>query len=239
MLPKIDLPIYEIKLPSSGKPVKIRPFVVREEKLLLIALESGDEREIIETTKQIVNNCLVDKVDIDKLPFFDVDYIFIALRAKAVGDTIDVKYTCYNEVDGTSCDNTFPAKIDVMNYTLLKDENIKDKIQLTGTLSVKMRYPSYTVMRLLDSDMSNFDKKINIIAECVDIVADKEKVYTRKDYTNDELIDFIENLPQQQYKRLEEFVDNFPSFIITSKATCPKCKYEHTLDYRDFTDFFV
>jgi len=102
-----------------------------------------------------------------------------------------------------------------------------------------MRYPSYTVMRLLDSDMPNFDKKINIIAECVDVVADKEKVYTRKDYTNDELIDFIENLPQQQYKRLEEFVDNFPSFVITSKATCPKCKYGHTLDYRDFTDFFV
>jgi len=127
MLPKIDLPIYEIKLPSSKKLVKIRPFVVREEKLLLMALESGDEKEIIETTKQIVNNCLVDKVDIDKLPFFDVDYIFIALRAKAVGDTIDVKYTCYNEVDGKSCDNTFPAKIDVMNYTLIKDDNIKDK----------------------------------------------------------------------------------------------------------------
>lgn len=239
MLPKIDLPIYEIKLPSSGKPLKVRPFVVKEEKLLLMALESSDEREIIETTKQVVNNCIIDKIDIDKIPFFDVDYIFIALRAKSVGESIDVKYTCYNEVNGISCDTTFPAKIDVMNYTLIKNENIKDKIQLTGSLSVKMKYPSYTVMRLLESDMGNFDKKINIIAECIDVVADKDKVYTRKDYTNEELIDFIENLPQQQYKKLEEFIDNFPTFSITSKAVCPKCKFEHELDYRDFTDFFV
>lgn len=239
MLPKIDLPIYEIKLPSSGKPLKVRPFVVKEEKLLLMALESSDEKDIIETTKQVVNNCIVDKIDIDKIPFFDVDYIFIALRAKSVGENIEVKYTCYNEVDGGICNNTFPAKIDVMNYTLIKNENIKDKIQLTGSLSVKMKYPSYTVMRLLESDMANFDKKINIIAECIDVVADKDKVYTRKDYTNEELVDFIENLPQQHYKKLEEFIDNFPTFSITSKAVCPKCKFEHELDYRDFTDFFV
>jgi len=239
MLPKIDLPIYEIKLPSSGKPLKVRPFVVKEEKLLLMALESSDEKDIIETTKQVVNNCIIDKIDIDKIPFFDMDYIFITLRAKSVGENIEVKYTCYNEVNGISCDNTFPAKIDVMNYTLIKNENIKDKIQLTGSLSVKMKYPSYTVMRFLESDMGNFDKKINIIAECIDVVADKDKVYTRKDYTNEELIDFIENLPQQQYKKLEEFIDNFPTFSITSKAVCPKCKFEHELDYRDFTDFFV
>ena len=94
-------------------------------------------------------------------------------------------------------------------------------------------------MRLFESDLGIFDKKINIFSECFDVVADKDKVYTRKDYTNEELIDFIENLTQQQYKKLEEFIDNFPTFSITSKAVCPKCKFEHELDYRDFTDFFV
>lgn len=239
MLPKIDLPIYELKLPSNGKTIKVRPFIVKEEKMLLMALESGEEKDIIEMTKQVVNNCLLDNIDIDKLPFFDVDYIFIALRAKSVGESIDIKYTCNNVVNDLRCGETFPAKIDVMNYKLIKNENITDRIQLTGTLSVKMKYPSYTVMRFLESNLGNFDKKINIIAECIDVIVDGEKVHTRKDYTTQELVDFIENLPHHHFKKLEEFVDNFPLFSITSEAVCPRCKFKHELDYRDFVDFFV
>ena len=113
-LPKIDLPVYELKLPSNNKQVKIRPFLVREEKLLLMAVESNDESEIINTTKQVINNCLIDSdVNIDALPFFDVDYMFVFLRAKSVGDNVEVQLTCNNETPEGICGNRFPAMVDI------------------------------------------------------------------------------------------------------------------------------
>lgn len=239
MLPKINLPTYEIKLPSNGKIINFRPFVVKEEKLLLMALESGDENEIIKTTKQIVNNCVLGDIDVDKLPFFDIDYIFIALRAKSVGESIEIKFTCNNVIPNTSnmCGTVFPANIDIVNCKIIKDDNIKDTIYLTGTMYVKMKYPSYTTMRTIFNDFE--DSNINMMAECIDMVVDGDTVYTKKDYTKEELYDFIDNLSQQQYKKLEQFINNFPSFVITSDATCPKCNFNHKLEYDDFTSFFA
>lgn len=239
MLPKIDLPTYEIKLPSTGKQISVRPFIVKEEKLLLMALESNDENEIVRTTKQIVNNCVVGTIDIDKLPFFDVDYIFIVLRAKSVGESIEIKFTCNNIIPETSmvCGTVFPANIDVTNCKIVKNESIKDMIPLTGKMSVKMRYPSYSTIRSVIEEFE--DSNINMISECIDMIVDGDNVYTRKDHTKEEILDFIENLPQQQYKKLEDFVNNFPSFVVTSSATCPKCKFNHELEYDDFTSFFV
>lgn len=240
MLPKIDLPTYEIRLPSNDQIIRIRPFVVKEEKLLLMALESGEESDIIQTTQQIVNNCVLDNIDIDTLPFFDVDYVFIALRAKSIGESIDIKFTCNHAVQETSrpCGEIFSAKIDISNYKVVKNENIVPKINLTSQMSVHMKYPSYSKMRKIMSNYDDFDKT-KIIAECIDMIVDGEKVYTRKDYTPQEMIDFVEGLPQQFYKRLEEFVDNFPSFVVISNTTCPRCRHEHEIEYKEFTSFFV
>jgi hypothetical protein len=242
MIPKVDLPIYELTLPSNGKKIRIRPFIVKEEKLLLMAVESNDEKTIIDTTKQILNNCVIDGQDfnIDKLPFFDIDYLFISLRAKSIGESVDINYTCNNITgSGNRCGNTFPAKIDVSNCSVIKDDTISKDIQLSSKMLVKMKYPNYTTMKLILENDNIINKKINIIAGSIEMIQDGDNVYTSKDFTKQELVEFIENLTQEQYRRLEYFVDNFPSFVITSQATCDACGYTHKLEYKDFASFFV
>jgi hypothetical protein len=238
-LPKIDVPNYEIKIPSTGKEITIRPFLVGEEKLLLMAIETNDPKEISTTTKQVVKNCIISgDVNVDNLPFFDIDYIFIVLRAKSVSDTIDVNYTCNNVVNGDLCGETFAAKIDVTNCEIYKNEAIKFDIKLSGSMLIKMKYPSYSLMKTLYDNENDLEKKIKIICGCVEKVIDKDKVYTTKDFTPLELKNFIENLTQEQFKKLQEFIDNFPTFVITGEATCGRCGTNHKLRYDDFDSFF-
>lgn len=239
-LPKIDVPVYDVTLPSNGKSVRIRPFLVKEEKILLMAVESKDNENIIKTTKQIINNCVIsDNVDVEKLPFFDIDYIFIALRAKSIGENIEMSYTCNNVAsDGNKCGGTFKAEIDVSNCVIQKNDDITMDIKLNDTLSIKMKYPTYTVMKEIMDSESIFEKKIRVICNCVDRVVNGDKIYTTKDFSKEELKDFIEALTQEQYKKLEEFADNLPNFYISAKSICPKCKYEHNIKYTDFTRFF-
>ena len=239
-LPKIDVPTYELKIPSSGKEITIRPFLVKEEKLLFIAAASKDDHEIIKTTKQIINNCVVEgNVDVNTLPFFDIDYIFIALRAKSIGEAIEVKFNCNNITDeGITCDNKFSTKIDIANCSIVKTEGISNDIVLSGSLKIKMKYPSYSMMKAIDENDLNLEKKIKIIAHSIDQILDKDKVYTNKDFTQEELITYIEGLTQEQFKKLEVFVDNFPTFVINAEAKCNRCGYDHNIKYNDFSSFF-
>jgi hypothetical protein len=239
-LPKLDVPLYQIKIPSTGKEITIRPFLVKEEKLLLIAAQSKDQAEIINTTKQIINNCIVDgDVNVETLPFFDIDYIFIALRAKSVGESIDINFTCNNVIeDGEACGSRFTAKIDITNCEIVKNENIKQEITLSGSLRLKMKYPSYSIMKMLNDDELTIEKKIKIIAASVEQVIQKDQVFTSKDFTPAEMQAFIGDLTQEQFKKLEEYIDNFPSFVVTSKAKCSKCEYEHNIRYDNFSSFF-
>lgn len=241
MLPKIDLPTYQLRLPSNGKGISVRPFLVKEEKLLLMAVESNDDREIINATKQIINNCLINQdVDVEKLPFFDIDYLLIALRAKSVGEAIDIRFTCNNVTDeGYRCGNQFPAKIDVSNCKVIKDETLSFNIQISSKVTVKMKYPNYTTMKTILENDNVINKKIAIMAGSIDMIQDGETIHTSKDFTKEDLFQFIENLTQEQYRKLERFVDNFPSFVVTTTATCDACGFEHNLEYKDFTSFFV
>lgn len=239
-LPKIDLPIYTIKLPSNQKEVTFRPFLVKEEKLLLMAVESDNESEIINTTKQVINNCLVDTdINLETLPFFDVDYLFIALRAKSIGEAIEVKFTCNNWTGERTCGNVFPAKIDIANCQIIKDDTITKIIDLGKNIKIKMKYPNYTTMKMILDNDSVLNKKLNIIAGSVEQIIEGDKIHTEKDFTKEELIQFLESLTKEQFLKLEFFVENFPSFVITTTAQCNRCGFNHNLTYNDFTSFFV
>jgi hypothetical protein len=237
-IPKIDLPIYELKLPSNGKEIKVRPFLVKEEKLLLMAAEADDADEIIKVTKQVINNCMIDDVKIDNLPFFDVDYLFIALRAKSIGEKIDMSFTCNNIVNDDRCKNVFDVPIDIAKAHVVKPENISNKIDLGNKLSVKMKYPTYTIMKIINDKDSIIDKKIKVIANCIDTIANGDKVSTSKDFTKKEAEDFVESLTKAQFEKLEEFVDNFPYFVVDVDHKCEKCGFDHHIEYRDFASFF-
>ncbi len=238
-LPKIDVPTYDVTLPSTGKVIKIRPFLVKEEKLLLMAVESKDNENIIKTTKQVINNCIIDgSVDVDKLPFFDIDYLFIALRAKSIGESIEVSYTCNNTVDGNKCGGAFESNIDISNCVIEKLDTVDLNIKLSSKITIKMKYPTYSIMKMIMGSETVLEKKIRVICSCVDRIVNEDKIYTSKDFSKEELNRFIESLTQEQYKKLEEFVDNLPTFYISAKSVCPKCQHTHDIKYTDFTRFF-
>lgn len=238
-LPKLDLPIYEVTLPSSGKIVRVRPFVVKEEKLLLIAAESKDEDEIITVTKQVINNCLIDNdVDVDKLPFFDIDFLFIALRAKSIGEAVEMRFVCNNVVEEKVCNHSFNASIDVSTASFIKDETISANIALTDNIAVKMRYPSYGVMRAISDEDGTMERKIKVIMNSIEYITEGEEVHSAKDYSKEEMRGFVENLTEEQFQKLEKFVLNFPSFAVIVDAPCSKCNYVHHIEYTDFASFF-
>lgn len=240
MIPNIELPNYTLKLPSSGRELTVRPFTVKEEKLLLIALETNDENEIVNTTKQVIKNCVVsEELNVNNLPFFDIDYLFIALRAKSVGENIDVKFKCHAiKDDGSECGSVFPVKIDIANCEVKKDESISLEINLSGTTKVKMKYPSYEIMKSLMENDAVINKKIHIISNSIDYIQEKQKYYRTNDIPKEEIIQFIEGLTQEQFKKLENFIDNFPTFVVVAEASCPKCGFQHYIEYKDFTNFF-
>jgi hypothetical protein len=238
-LPKIELPAYEFTVPSTGKIIRVRPFTVKEEKMLLLAIESKVAADVIVTVKQVINNCILDgDIDVDKMPFFDIDYLFIFLRAKSVGETVEVKLTCNHEVDGKVCGNQFTADMDIGKIDLIKDDTLSNDIKLSATAGVRMRYPNYGVMRKLE-ELAEIDKKTHIIASSIDYIYDAKGMHSYKDYSLDELKSFVEDLTEENYNKLENYVDGFPTIAAKIDATCNKCGFEHHVRYTDFFDFFI
>jgi hypothetical protein len=238
-LPKIDVPTYELKLPSNGKEVRFRPFLVKEEKLLLMAVKSNDANEIIRTTKQVINNCLIDSdVNIDVLPFFDVDCLFIAMRAKSVGENIEVNFICQKETEVGKCGGKFAINIDISNVEIEKNTNVSSDIEFNSNLIFKMKYPSYSIIKFLNDGDDSLEKKIKIISASIDKIFINGSYYSNKDMTPEEIHSFIENLTQEQFNKLSEYVSNFPSFYVKGKGKCSKCGQEHEVRYKDFVRFF-
>lgn len=239
-LPKIDVPTFELKLPSNGKEIKVRPFLVKEEKLLLIAAESGDTMDIINTTKQVISNCIVDggDVNVNTIPFFDIDFLFIALRAKSISERVAVSFVCKNETENGICDTTFDTELDLTAVEVKKNPNIKSDIKLDAETLVKMKYPNYGIVKQVMSNETMLEKKIRIVAACIDRVIKKDKIFSSRDFTPSQIIEFVEDLTEAHYKKLEEFIDNFPYFYIGVNHTCETCGFNHKLEYKDFTSFF-
>lgn len=239
-LPKIELPTYELTIPSNGDVIKVRPFTVKEEKLLLIAAESKDANEIITTVKQVINNCVIEgTVDINKLPFFDIDYIFIFLRAKSVSETVPMRLTCNNVLeDGSTCGHMFEANMDISHASLEKDDSISNDIKLDKVNGVRMKYPNYSVVKHLEQ-AKDVDKKTALIINSIEYVYDKKGMHSAKDFSKEELKTFVEGLTEENYKKLESFVDNFPVTVVNLEADCGKCGFHHHVRYADFYDFFT
>ena len=245
MLPDLTTPIFDVTLPYTAKTIRARPFLVREEKLLLMAAASKITKDIIDTTLQVVQNCLIDsEVKAADLPFFEVDYLFIALRAKSVGETVEINFKCNNRVGDigltTPCGHIFPVALDILKAEIVKPKEVDKKIALTPTKDVgaKMRYPNYADMKTIMSEVNDLESKLRIIKASIDTIWSGDTVYTRKDMTPEDLDKFIDGLTKGQLSLLEEWVDNFPHFEISTTKQCPKCKFEHKITYGDFRSFF-
>lgn len=239
-LPKIDTPIYDLQLPLSKKKIKYRPFLVKEQKNLLMAMESNDSDSIEKNIKQVLTNCtLAKKVDIDSLPVLDIEYYFLHLRARSVGEVVENKYRCDNEVEGKTCGNIMETSFNILDIKVeFKKEN-QDIIQLTPTISIKLKYPEFSVLKKLKDASSATDLAFEMIANSVDYICDGEQFYYAKETTHEELVDFIGSLSQQQFSMIEDFFANMPKLEKKIQMKCSKCGFEHNLDVEGLENFFV
>ena len=233
MLPAIEYPIIKLPVPSKGITVKARPFTVKEEKLLLIAATGKDQSDIIQTTQQVIKNCLLEELDVDTLPFFDIDLMFITLRSKSVSEKIEMEFRCKHDIGEKVCGSVFPVILD-LSETNLTGKTINPKIELSSKLGLKMKYPTYAEMKRV----SNLNDEIELILACIEYIYTDTNVYTSKDYTKEQYREFIEKLTTDQYSKISDWTSNFPTFQIRTESVCPSCGFNHQIKYSDFTSFF-
>lgn len=238
-LPKIDTPVYELDLPVSKKKIKFRPFLVKEQRNLLMAMEANDIDSIQQNIRQTLVNCiLTDGIDIDNLPIIDVEYLFLNLRARSVGEMVQNKYRCNNEVDGKECGNIMEVNVNVLDINVEMDENIKEEIQLNENITVKLKYPQFSVIKRATNLESASSLALDMVAESIEYIYDGDQFYYANEAQPEELIEFVESLNQEQFNKLEQFFGHLPVMKKTVEMTCSKCGFEHKLEVQGLESFF-
>jgi len=235
-LPQVNTPTYELAVPSTDKKLKYRPFLVKEEKILMIAMEGKEQAGIIDAVKQIVQACTFDKFDVSKSPMFDVEYIFLNIRAKSVGEVSTVNLRCPDD------NETFVmTDIDLTEVEVVMSEGHNNKIELTDEMGMVMTYPTLESFLGVDATQINASNMIDIIAMCISQIYDKkgEEVFEAKDSTKQELIDFVEQLNSKQFLEVQQFFDTMPKLTHTVEIENPKTKVKGKVTLNGLNDFFA
>ena len=237
-LPKITTPTYELVLPSSGKKIKYRPFLVKEEKVLILALESQDVKQITNAIKTTLKECIVTRgVKVDDLPTFDIEYIFLNVRGKSVGEALDLIVTCPDDEE-----TTVPIKIYIDEIEVKKDKKHDQEIPLDAKLTLKMKYPSLSefIKENFNSDgeVSAVEQSFDMVASCIDMVYDHEDAWAAADCTKKELTEWVETLSSKQYKKIETFFETMPKLSHLVKFVNPKTKVENEMVLEGLSSFF-
>jgi hypothetical protein len=246
MLPKIDTPLYELELPLLKRKVQFRPFLVKEEKILLMAMESEDENSVVLGIKQIMRNCLLSDIDIEDLPILDFEYLFLNLRARSVGEIIDLQYKCNNDIPGSEDDKTHKCG-NLINLSFnaleVKPEinEVDGKIQLTPKLGVALKYPTFKAIEnvSLTENKNPVDFVSETIISSIDYIYDEENMYYAKDTPKEELIDFIDSLTKDQFSMIQKFFEDIPKLSKKIDFKCNKCGYEENIEIQGIQSFFV
>ena len=234
-LPTIVTPSYELNLPSNGKKIKYRPFLVKEEKILILAIESNSMKDISRAIKDVLKNCILTKgVKIDELPTFDIEYLFLNIRSRSIGESIDLVITCPD--DGETKVN---AQIYIDEIEIKKDKDHNPDIKLDDTYTMRLKYPSLD--QFID-DNFNFDEdkdnSFDIISSCIDMVFSEEEAWEAKDCTKKELLEFVERLNSAQFKEVEKFFDTMPKLSHEIEIENPNTKVKSTVTLEGLASFF-
>ena len=234
-LPKVNTPTYELVVPSTDEKVKFRPFLVKEEKILLIAMEAQEQSGILNAVKDIVKSCTFDKFDVRKAPIFDIEYIFLNIRAKSVGEVSTVNLRCPDD------NETFvQTEIDLTKVNVQITKGHTNKIELTDEMGMILQYP--TLDSFTDSTtVINASNMLDVIASCVSQIYDKkgEDVYDAKDSTKQEIVDFLESLNSKQFLEIQKFFDTMPKLTHTVNIENPETKVKSDIILTGLNDFFV
>ena len=239
-LPKINTPTYELTLPSNRKKIKYRPFLVREEKILVLALESEDQKQITDAIIQIIGDCLITKnIDVTKLPTFDIEYLFLNVRSKSVGETVEVNVTCPD--DGKTKVET---SINIDDIKVVKDKNHKFIVQLDDKYSMKLKYPTLDqfVENNFDFEMAEPKESVSaamsMLSTCIDMIYDEEESWDASESTKEELDEFIDQLNTKQFQEVEQFFRTMPKLTHKLKVKNPQTGVESEVVLEGLASFF-
>ncbi len=237
-LPKIATPTYELVLPSTGKTVKYRPFLVKEEKVLVIALESEDTKQITTAIKSVLKNCVQTKgIRVETLPTFDIEYLFLNIRGKSVGEELEVNIICPDDEE-----TQVPVTIDLDDIQVKKNEEHNNKIKLDSNLMMEMSYPSLDqfIKNNFDFNETNqMDQSFALIATCIDKIYNEDEVWATADCTKKEVNDFLESMNSAQFKEIEKFFETMPKLSHTISVTNPKTKVKSDVVLEGLASFFA
>jgi hypothetical protein len=237
-LPKIATPTYELELPSTGETVQYRPFLVKEEKLLVIALESEDTKQITTAIKTVIKNCILTKnIKVESLPTFDIEYLFLNIRGKSVGEELEVNIVCPD--DG---ETQVPVKINLDDIQVQKNEEHSNKIKLDNTIMMEMKYPSLDQFIKSNFDFNEknaMDQSFELIGSCIDKIYTEDEVWSSSDVTKKEIADFLESMNSSQFKGIEKFFETMPKLSHTIKVKNPVTEIESEVILEGLASFFA
>lgn len=231
-LPKINYPLFDVTIPSNSKTVKLRPFLVKEEKILLTAQTTGDPKDTVMAIKQVVNNCLIDEVNIDDLTTFDLEFLFIKLRARSVNNVVDVTY---NDPED---EQQYTLKIDLDKVAIIKDERHNPTIEITDDMGIILRYPNTDMLSSLDKVTSEVDVYFEVIKYCIDKIYDGDSVYEARESTNEELNEFVSSLGVNTFKQIQTFLETMPRLFYEATYT-NSLGNERKVVLQNLNDFFM
>jgi hypothetical protein len=218
-LPTIAVPTYTLKLPSTDEELSFRPFLVKEEKLLLIAMEIGEKGGIVQSTKDIVKNCVYGDIDVNTMPAFDLEYVFLQLRGKAKGEVLELKYKC------PKCEGEIPLNVNLDDIKVIKHKDHSKTIKLDENIGVVMKYPDLLLQDMLEKiavEKTQIESLFETVTHCIDYIYDAETTYAVKDSTPTEISDFIESLTDAQFKKIAHFFETMPALKHEVKLICPQ-----------------
>ena len=234
-LPKISTPTYELTVPSTGKNIKFRPFLVKEEKILIIAMESQSDQQIAQAVNDVLSNCILTKgVKIDDLSTFDIEYLFLNIRGKSVGETVDVMITCPDDNE-----TKVPVQINLDDIQIVKNDNHQRDIPLDNNLTMRMKYPAMGefVKNNFSVDMK-VDDTFDLVCSCIEQVFSEEESWASSDCTKKELHEFLEQLDSSQFKKIEQFFETMPKLSHTLNVTNPNTKVVNKIKLEGLNAFF-
>lgn len=236
-LPKITTSEHELVLPSNGKTIKYRPFLVKEEKILILALEGGNQKEITNAVKQVIKACVITRgIKVEQLPAFDIEYLFLNIRGKSVGESIDLIVTC-----GDDGKTEVSVNVPINDIKVITSEEHTTDIEIGGGYTVKMKYPSLTqfIENNFTDDKDAVEQSFEIIASCIDMVYNEKDMFSSAECTKKELKEWVESLTSAQFAKIEKFFETMPKLQHTLTVVNPNTKKENTVILEGLTDFFA
>ena len=228
-LPKLQTPTYELKLETLDSPIQFRPYLVKEEKILMIASETGDEKSIIRALTQIVKSCTFNKIDVESLPVFDIEYLFLNIRSKSVGETVKINVTCPDDKK-----TTVSKEVNINDVKVKKSENHKNLIDINDTIKMIMKYP--TLKDITNLDTKKTEELFKVIPKCIKSVYEGEKII--EDFTDEEISDFVNNLNSVQFKSIQDFFMTMPRLKHDIEVDNPVTKVKSTVTLEGVQSFF-